>query len=84
MKPIPQPIKAVLAMRRLTVVGVARRLGVSALWLGRVINGRDAPSQRIRQALTEHLGVAEGELFRPAAEWLEVASDPATVPGRPT
>jgi transcriptional regulator with XRE-family HTH domain len=59
----PQPALAVLRMRRLTNRQVARDLGYSAHWVGRVLNGHDDPAPPFRRALADYLGLPEIVLF---------------------
>ena len=62
----PQPVKAHLAARRITVTGLAHRVGtVSRHHLGRVVNGYVEPSASLRANVAEALGMPAGELFRP-------------------
>lgn len=63
-RPEPQPAKAVITMRRLRQSDLARQLGVSATFLGLVLNGRVAPSPRIRTGLSLLLELPEEALFR--------------------
>ena len=67
-RPTPHPVKAVLALRRLSVLGLARSLGLSHSHASRVLNGRVPASPRFRQAVAELLGLPEQDLFRPAGE----------------
>ena len=62
--PEPQPAKAVLALRRISNRSIARRLGYSEAWVGRVVNGLAPPSERFRRALAALLGLPEALLFR--------------------
>lgn len=68
MVPVPQPVKAVIAMRRRTLTSLAAELGVSHHHLGRVVNGYVSPSDRIRQGLAEALNAPQELLFRAADE----------------
>lgn len=68
MVPVPQPAKALIAMRRRTLTSLAHELGVSHHYLGRVLNGYVPPSARIRRGLAVALGVPEEMLFRPTDE----------------
>jgi transcriptional regulator with XRE-family HTH domain len=61
---IPQPAKAELVLRRLTNRDIAQRLGVSEVWVGRVLNGRVPPPERFRRDLAELLNLPEERLFR--------------------
>lgn len=63
--PEPQPAKAVLALRRISNRSVARQLGCSEAWVGRVVNGLAPPSARFRRELAALLTLPEELLFRP-------------------
>jgi hypothetical protein len=63
--PDPQPVKAVLAARRVSVRAVARHLGLSPGWCGRVINGWEPASAEFRRGVARLLSRPEAELFRP-------------------
>jgi hypothetical protein len=63
--PEPQPAKAELALRRITVGAIARHLGVSRGWAGRCLNGWTEPPASFRRGVAELLGRPEHELFRP-------------------
>lgn len=63
MYPTPQPAKLELTRQRGTVSDLARRLGRNAHALGRVLNGYEKPSDRLRREIAEALGKPEGELF---------------------
>ncbi len=60
----PQPALAVARMRRITNRQIARALGRTPHWVGRVLNGLDAPSPKFRKALAEYLDLPEAALFR--------------------
>jgi transcriptional regulator with XRE-family HTH domain len=62
--PDPQPVKAVLAARRISVRGLARHLGLSPGWVGRVVNGWEPASAEFRQGVARLLDRPEHELFR--------------------
>jgi transcriptional regulator with XRE-family HTH domain len=66
----PLYAKAVCAGRRITNRELAAAYGSSASWMGRVLNGRDRPSPRFREWLSEYLGLPAEELFAPAADRL--------------
>jgi hypothetical protein len=61
--PSPQPAKGALAMARIPNTRVASAAGCSAIWVGRVLNGRERPPERLRQVVAELLGKPESELF---------------------
>jgi transcriptional regulator with XRE-family HTH domain len=61
--PAPQPAKLELIRQRGTVSDLARRLGRNAHALGRVLNGYEPPSARLRREIAEALGKPEDELF---------------------
>jgi hypothetical protein len=63
--PEPQPAKAELALRRITVGAVARHLGVSRGWAGRCLNSQVEAPASFRRGVAELLGRPEAELFRP-------------------
>lgn len=72
MSPVPQPAKAVLAMRRISNREVAAALGISAQYLGRVLNGYVEPSARLRAEVAAFLSRPESKLFRdrrPESAW---------------
>lgn len=60
----PHPAKGVIAMRRLTVRRVAAILGMSEQVVGRMLNGVERASPRLRAGLSALLNTAESELFR--------------------
>lgn len=62
--PVPQPAKAVLALRRITNRRVAAAYGSSDHYVGRVLNGLQQPSPRFRAFLAAFLDAEEDELFR--------------------
>jgi DNA-binding XRE family transcriptional regulator len=62
--PAPHPAKGELAMRRMTVRHAAQLLGVHEQVLGRILNGREQPSIRIKRDLASLLGVSAKRLFR--------------------
>jgi transcriptional regulator with XRE-family HTH domain len=64
----PHPAKAVLALRRITNRAIAQHLGVSAHYVGRVLNGYVKPSARVRAGLAEYLQVPVAELFRDSTQ----------------
>jgi len=57
------PAKGILAVRRVTIRRAAATIGISELVLGRVLNGNEHPTPRIRAGLSALLGVPESELF---------------------
>jgi hypothetical protein len=59
-----QPLKGVLAVRGITNREFARKHNFSAAFVGRVNNGRCAPTPRFRAAAVEETGLSEAELFR--------------------
>jgi len=61
--PVPHPIKAVLANRRLTITRFGTEVGVNPSTLGRVINGYVAPWPSLRRKASDALGLPENELF---------------------
>jgi transcriptional regulator with XRE-family HTH domain len=63
--PLAHPARGVLAQRRITISATARQLGVSEQYLSRALLGHVSPSARIRQGLSELLGLPETELFFP-------------------
>lgn len=65
MQPIPQPAKGILAMRRIRNVDVAAATGRSHHYVGRVLNGWQAPSPEFRAAVAELVSLPENALFRP-------------------
>lgn len=63
--PEPQPLKAVLALRRISNRGLARAVGVTPAWLGKVINGHVPPSDDLVSKITAALDMPTEQLFRP-------------------
>jgi len=63
-EPNPQPIKGLLAMRRITIRSAGKSASVSERYLGDVINGRVIPSKKLTGRLAELLEVPVDELFR--------------------
>jgi transcriptional regulator with XRE-family HTH domain len=61
---LPHPALAVLRMRRITNRRVARDLGYTEDWIGRVLNGHDRPSAKFRRDLAAYLDLPEVALFR--------------------
>lgn len=61
----PQPAKAVLALRRISNRALAERVGVTDLWIGRVLNGRYRPSRELAERIAVVLDEPVEELFRP-------------------
>ena len=70
MRPSPQPAKAILALRRRTNRSIAAATGKSVHYVGRVLNGWQAPSPEFRAQVAALLELPEEVLFRP--EWFEV------------
>ena len=62
--PEPQPPKGILALRRITNRQLARELGCTPEWVGRVLNGYVRPPDRFKAAVVELTGASEAELFR--------------------
>jgi len=62
--PKPQPAKGILALRRITNRELARHLGCTPEWVGRVLNGYVRPPDRLKAAVAELTGAPESELFR--------------------
>lgn len=62
--PPTQPIKQVLAARRITLTALARACHRNRHALGRVVNGWDPAPTVLRRELAELLGVDETVLFR--------------------
>lgn len=62
----PQPVKGVLALRRITNRQVAASFDppITEHYVGRVLNGQENPSPRFRLALACLLGMPEEALFR--------------------
>lgn len=67
--PNPQPAKALLALRRISIVALAEHVGVTPWYLGRILNGYERPSARVTDAVSDALGEPVEALFR--AEDLE-------------
>ena len=59
-----QPIKGVLALRRITIRELSRAVKVNPNTLGRIINGSVEPWPALRRRCAEHLEIPEVELFR--------------------
>lgn len=64
MSPVPQPAKAILAVRRITNRRVAAVYACSPHYVGRVLNGLQEPSPRFRAFLAAFLDLPEDALFR--------------------
>lgn len=62
--PEPQPLKGVLALRRISQAALARELNVSRTYLGKIVNGWWRPSRRVAVAIAELLGEPVEDLFR--------------------
>ena len=62
--PVPHPIKAVLAGRRITLAELSGPAHCNPHTLSRVLNGYTEPWPLLRRRCAEHLGVPETELFR--------------------
>lgn len=63
--PIAQPLKAYLALRRISITGFAEVIGRSRHYTGRVANGDAEPSAELRRQIAEALDFPEDRLFRP-------------------
>jgi hypothetical protein len=61
--PLAHPAKGILAQRRISVKAAAEAANVSPRYLGRSLNGWIPVSRRVRQALTDLLGMSEADLF---------------------
>jgi len=57
------PAKGILAIRRITIRRAAATIGVSELVLGRILNGHERPSARVRGSLSALLSLPEAQLF---------------------
>jgi transcriptional regulator with XRE-family HTH domain len=69
--PTAQPAKGVFAVRRITIRRAAATIGISELVLGRILNGYERPSARVRAGLAALLSLPEAQLFveeSPASE----------------
>lgn len=55
-------IKALMILKGITSVDIARKTGVSATWISLVLNGRK-PSKRIRKAIAQAVGKPVEELW---------------------
>jgi transcriptional regulator with XRE-family HTH domain len=60
----PQPALGMTRGRRLTNRDLARQLGYSEDWIGRILLGHVPASRRFRAGLAELLDVDEARLFR--------------------
>ena len=60
----PQPVKGVLAVRRIPNTVVAAVTGLHEVHVGRLLNGRHTPSARFREQVSTFLGLPEADLFR--------------------
>ena len=63
MYPVPHPAKGELAVRRITNRQVAAAYGSSEHFVGRVLNGWQAPPSRFRALVAEMLDAPESDLF---------------------
>jgi transcriptional regulator with XRE-family HTH domain len=59
----PQPAKALLILRGVTVRELAGELGCSAQHLGRLLLGHERPSAAMRAKLADYFGEDESVLF---------------------
>ena len=59
----PQPVKALLALRDIRQADLARAVGKSEHFIGRILNGREVPSADLAQAIAEYLDVPAEDLF---------------------
>ena len=59
----PQPAKALLALRDINQTAAARDLGCTPHCIGRVLNGRERPSDDFKARLAEYLDTPAVELF---------------------
>lgn len=60
----PQPLKAVLVMRRVSQRSLARALGISENYLSRIVNGYYPPTRSVAMRIADFLGHPEAALFR--------------------
>ena len=58
-----QPAAAVLRARRISQKDLAKHLGVTPVWVGRVLRGYVRPPDRFKSAVAELLDLGEGQLF---------------------
>lgn len=63
MAPAPHPARTVLFDRQIKQTEVARKLGVSPFWLNRALGGYVPTTFRLRNLLSEWLGLPEADLF---------------------
>ncbi len=63
----PQPIKGIIAMRRITGRSLAVRTQRSESYVSRVLNGYETPSPDYRQELSALLDVPVSDLFDDAS-----------------
>lgn len=68
MKPLPHPVVAVLAMRRVTKRELALAYGCSEHYVSRVLLGHAQPSARFRKFVPDHLGVSPAEVWADESE----------------
>lgn len=66
-RPLPQPIKAVLAMRRISVRQLSIEVGHPEISLGQVVNGRRRAPADLRRRLSQRLDLPEAALFTDGA-----------------
>ncbi len=59
----PQPAKAVLALQDKRQSDLARAIGKSEHYVGRVLNGRERPSAEVAEAISGYLDVPVDDLF---------------------
>jgi len=64
-RPPPQPIKAVLANRRITQRDLAEAIGHHHVWVNRIVNGAEHPTAEFRAKVAAHLQLPEADLFWP-------------------
>ena len=61
--PIPLPLKAELAMRRMTLRQLAELVDRTPYYIGRIANGFAWPSQELRTEIARVMGLPEIALF---------------------
>lgn len=62
--PRPNPIKAILASRRISQRALAHRVGCSYRHLSRIVNAHARPSPELADAISTALGLPTDALFR--------------------
>ena len=66
-QPIPHPVRAILAGRRITRTALADAVGVHPVYLGRIINGYEPVTSALATKVSQALGLPVEALFHPGS-----------------